>query len=109
MPLESYPSGMQLHCFGGFMAEYSFNAPQSGKCALSAWVTTAQDGQIFLFVVDSKKSSSIEVPVPYTVGMWQQSNPVVVTLERGKNTLHVELKPGSRGVSIKEFTLTRVK
>jgi hypothetical protein len=30
-------------------------------------------------------------------------------LDRGKNTLNVELKPGSRGVTIKEFTLTPVK
>ena len=108
MSMNSYPSGMQVHALGGFKAEYAFNAPQSGRYALSAWVTTVQEGQIFSFAVNSNKSP-LELPVPYTIGMWQQTKPVEVTLERGHNTLYVELKDGSRGVSIKEFTLTPVK
>jgi hypothetical protein len=108
MAMGSYPSGMQLHCLGGFKAEYSFNAPQSGKYALRAWVTTVQNGQVFSFSVKSDKKA-VELPVPYTVGMWKQTDPVIVELDRGKNTLNVELKPGSRGVTIKEFTLTPVK
>ena len=106
--MNSYPSGMQLHCSGGFKAEYSFNAPYSGRYALSACVTTVQDGQVFSFTAKSNKQP-LEVPAPYTVGMWQQTDPVAVTLASGQNTLTVELKPGSRGVSIKEFTLTPVK
>jgi chemotaxis protein histidine kinase CheA len=106
--MNSYPSGMQIHALGGFKAEYAFNAPQSGKYLLSAWVTTVQEGQVFYFSVKSDKNP-VEVPVPYTLGMWQQTKPVEVTLERGRNTLNIELKQGSRGVSVKEFTLTPVK
>ena len=51
----------------------------------------------------------MEVAVPYTIGMWQQSNPVEVVLVKGRNVLQIALKEGSRGVAIKDFTLTPVK
>ena len=51
----------------------------------------------------------LETAVPYTLGMWQQTPPIEITLEKGPNTIHFGLKEGSRGVSIKDFTLTAVK
>ena len=47
--------------------------------------------------------------MPYTVGMWQQTQPVELSLDSGKNVLNFKLQDGSRGVTIKEFTLTPVK
>jgi hypothetical protein len=99
---------MQLHCLGGFKAAYRFNAPFSGKYALTARVATVQSGQQFLIAINDPKKP-IESAVPFTLGMWQQTPPVEVTLERGKNTIHFGLKEGSRGVTIKDFTLTAVK
>ena len=51
----------------------------------------------------------IEIAVPYTVGKWQQTKPVEVSLVKGKNVLRFARPDGSRGVTIKEFTLTPVK
>ncbi len=106
--MKSYLGGMQLHCLGGFNAEYAFDAPQGGKYALSARVVTVQEGQKFLFRTNLAKQP-VEIAVPYTLGMWEQTPPVEVTLEKGQNTLQFELKQGSRGVTIKDFTLTPVR
>ena len=106
--MKSYSGGMQLHCKAGYKAEYTFDAPQPGKYALAARVVTLQEGQKFLLAANDDKQTA-EVPVPYTVGMWDQTKPVEVNLVRGKNTLHFALKEGSRDVTLKEFALTPVK
>jgi len=51
----------------------------------------------------------VEIAVPYTIGMWQPTQPVKISLVNGKNVLHFTLQDGSRGVAIKDFTLTPVK
>jgi hypothetical protein len=99
---------MQLHALGGFKTEYAFEAPAAGKYLLTARVATVQDGQMFL-ISTNNVSQPVETAVPYTVGMWKETQPIEVTLTRGKNVLHFELKPGSRGVTIKDFTLKAVK
>jgi hypothetical protein len=47
--------------------------------------------------------------VPFTLGMWAKTPPVEISLVNGKNVLHFTLQDGSRGVTIKEFTLVPVK
>ncbi len=106
--MKSFGGGMQLHGLGGFKTQYAFEAPQSGKYALTARVATVQVGQKFLFAANDAKEP-VETDVPYTTGMWQQTQPIEVSLEKGKNILNFELKTGSRGVTVKEFTLTAVK
>jgi chemotaxis protein histidine kinase CheA len=106
--MKSFSGGMQLHCLGGFKATYAFDAPQAGTYLLSAKVATVQDGQRFL-ISTNDASQPVESAVPYTVGMWQQTQPVEVALAKGRNLLHFELKPDSRGVTIKDFTLKPVK
>jgi hypothetical protein len=106
--MKSYSGGgMQLHALGGFKTEYELEAPTAGKYTLTAKVATIQEGQIFIFSANSAQPA--ELPVPYTLGAWQDTKPLQVTLEKGKNTLHFELKTGSRGVTIKDFTLSPVK
>lgn len=106
--MKSFGEGMQVHFLGGATADYQFEVPFSGKYLLSARLTTVQTGQQFLFAMNGSKEG-IETAVPYTLGMWQQSEPIEATLNKGKNTLRFGLKEGSKGVTIKEFTLTEVK
>jgi hypothetical protein len=48
--------------------------------------------------------------MPFTVGDWQDSKPVTLTLEEGKNALRFwRNKPPQYGLAIKNFTLTPVK
>jgi len=108
MSMKNFSGGMQLHCTGGFKAEYAFEAPRAGKYALAARVVTVQEGQKFLLTANDAKAP-VEIAVPYTIGKWQQTQPVEISLVNGKNVLHFTLQDGSRGVTIKEFTLTPVK
>ncbi len=105
--MKSYDGGAQIHCGGGFQARYVVDAPQAGKYALTARVATLQDGQTFVFVVDNGQEP-VEVAVPHTIGLWQLTPPVEVVLTRGPNTLQFAVADGSRGVTIKDFTLTPV-
>ena len=105
--MRSFSGGMQIHAFGGFKTEYKINAPRSGDYLLTAKVATVQTGQKFLFTV--KDGQPVEQAVPYTLGLWQTTEPIPVTLKSGSNTLHFEIAEGSRGVTIKEFILTPAK
>lgn len=105
--MRSYSGGMQIHAFGGFKAEYKINAPIAGNYLLTAKVATAQTGQKFLFTVND--GQPIEQPAPYTIGIWQSTEAIPVSLKNGSNTLVFEIATGSRGVTIKEFTLTPAK
>ncbi len=106
--MKSFSGGMQLHCTGGFKAEYTVEVPNAGKYALTARVVTTQVGQKFRLSTNDEKAP-VEIAVPYTIGKWQQTQPVELVLAGGKNVLHFALQDGSRGVTIKEFTLTPVK
>jgi hypothetical protein len=105
--MRSFTGGMQIHAFGGFKTGYKFRASRAGNYMLTAKVATAQTGQKFLFTVND--GQPVEQPVPYTIGIWQTTEAVPVTLKSGANTLHFEIAEGSRGVTIKEFTLTQAK
>jgi hypothetical protein len=106
--MKSFLGGMQLHCTGGFKAEYIIEAPRAGRYALTARVATVQEGQKFQFAANDSQAS-VEIAVPYTIGLWQQTQPVEISLVNERNVLHFALTDGSRGVTIKEFTLTPVK
>ena len=105
--MKSFLGGMQVHALSGTTADYEIEVPFSGKYLLTAKVATVQTGQKFEFSTNG--SQPIETDVPYTLGMWQQSEPIEVSLNKGRNTLRFALKEGSRGVTIKDFTLTEVK
>jgi hypothetical protein len=105
--MRSFSGGMQIHAFGGFKTVYKIKAPRAGNYLLTARVATAQTGQKFLFTVND--GQPVDQAVPYTIGIWQTTEAIPVTLKSGANTLHFELAEGSRGVTIKEFTLTPAK
>jgi hypothetical protein len=108
MSMKSFAGGMQLHCSGGFKTEYVIEAPKAGKYALTLRVVTVQQGQNFLVAANDPKTP-VEIAVPYTIGKWQHTQPVEVTLTKGANALYFALQDGSRGVTIKELILTPVK
>ncbi len=106
--MKSFSGGMQIHCGGGFKAVYAFEAPQAGVYRLTARVATLQEGQKFLVAANDARQP-VGIAVPYTVGLWQQTQPVQISVARGANTLRVELQQGSRGVTVKNFTMAPVK
>lgn len=107
--MPSNLGGMQLHCSrtpekGDF--EYTFDAPVSGKYALSARVVTPSWNQQLQVAVNGSEDP-INIELPFTVGMWGKTESVQVTLKKGANVIifsggHEALK----GLTIKDFTLT---
>ncbi len=103
----SFLGGHQLFSGGGTI-NCNIELPSAGKYALTARVTTVQDNPKMLLTTNDAKQP-IEITVPYTIGKWQATPPAEVALAQGKNSLRFTRPEGSRGLTIKEFTLTPVK
>jgi hypothetical protein len=64
--------------------------------------------QLFLVVNGAKES--IDIPLPNTIGLWGELEPVVIELKQGENTLSFHRGHFfMRGLTIKDFKLTPVK
>ena len=103
----SFQGGHQLFSGSGVIT-CDFEVQNAGKYALTARVVTVQDNPDLQFTANDMKEP-VAIKVPYTVGKWQQTEPVQVALVAGKNTLRFARPEGSRGLTVKDFTLTPVK
>jgi hypothetical protein len=110
--MKSYLGGMQLHYnrLGGPEGfEYTIDAPAAGKYALVARVVTTSAEQHLLVAANDAKEPT-DIAVPFTVGMWDKTPPVEVSLVKGKNVLHFSRGGENiKGLTIKDFTLSPVK
>jgi hypothetical protein len=104
--LGSFGGGHQLFSGGGTIT-MEVEVPRAGNYTLTARVATVQDNPKINVVVG--KSAPVEMAVPYTVGKWETTTPIEVTLAAGKNSLRLVRLDGSRGLSIREFVLTPIK
>ena len=107
--MDSVLGGKQLHysrTSGGHQPfEYTFEAPATGDYSLTSRVATPSWQQsLFVTVNDSKEQA--ELVLPHTVGMWEDSPPVTITLTKGKNVLRFSREGSVKGISIKDFTLS---
>ena len=89
--------------------EYTITAERAGKYTLTARVVTANyDQRLNVSVGDA--DSEIVMEMPFTLGKWQDSKPVTLTLEEGENILRFSRnQPPQYGLAVKDFTLTPVK
>jgi hypothetical protein len=109
--MPSNLGGTQLHYtrFGGSdTMEYTFDAPKAGKYALTARLVTPASKQ-HLFLVVNGANESIDIPLPYTIGLWGKLEPVEIELKQGQNTLsfhrgHYYM----RGITLRDFILTPI-
>jgi hypothetical protein len=109
--MKSCLGGMQLHYNRIGQPEefeYTFEAPAAGKYALAARVvTTSTDQHLLVAANDAKEPTDIAVPL--TVGMWDKTPPVEVSLLEGRNVLRFSRNEPVKGLTIKDFTLRPVK
>lgn len=106
--MKSHDGGLQVHfsrrAFAGADLHYTFQAPRAGKYALTAKVVTpGHQRPLNVDVNDSGKS--VPMPLPYTAGKWETTEPLIVELKRGTNTLYMS---GPTRASFKQFQLTPV-
>jgi len=109
--MRSYLGGMQLHYNRNGNPEefeYTFDAPAAGKYALTARVVTPSWKQHLLVAANGAKEP-IDIALPFTLGMWEKTQPVEVSLVKGQNVLRFSRNEPVKGLTIKEFTLTPVK
>lgn len=108
---ESNLGGMQLiySRYGGAQVlEYSFEAPKAGKYALTSRMASSRWDMSLL--VSANGESPITMLIPFNNGLWETSEPVMVELKAGSNTLTFARPEDMRkGIAIKDFTLTPVK
>jgi hypothetical protein len=110
--MKSYLGGMQLHYSrmgGAEVFEYTVDAPAAGKYAVSARVVTTSADQHLLVAANDAKEPT-DIAVPFTVGMWDKTPAVEVSLVQGKNVLRFSRGGENiKGLTIKDITLTPVK
>ena len=83
---------------------YTFDAPRAGTYKLVANVVTPKWGQ--RLHVSANGGDAVEMPLPYTIGMWEQTAPVEIALAAGRNELTFH---GPARATIDQFTLTPVR
>jgi hypothetical protein len=116
--MKSYLGGMQLHYERNGRAqdfEYTFDSPASGKYQLVARVVTPSWKQHFLVSLNGS-SKPIDFALPYTVGKWETTKPIIIQLNKGKNIMKFSRGAEidgegkrNKGVTFKDFTLVPVK
>jgi len=109
--MKSNLGGMQLHynrLGNPEEFEYTFEAPAAGKYALTARVVTPSWKQSLLLTANGAKKP-IDIALPFTVGMWETTQPVEVALVEGKNVLRFSREEPVKGLTIKDFTLEPLK
>jgi len=109
--MESDLGGMQLHYSRNGAPqefEYTFDVPKAGKYALTARVVTPSWKQHLMVAANGAKEP-VDIALPYTVGMWDRTQPVEITLAKGRNVLTFSREhEGLKGLTIKDFTLRPV-
>lgn len=110
--MNSYAGGKQLHYNRNGKPEefeYTFDVPKAGTYALTARVVTTSANQILLVAANGAGEPK-SIAVPFTVGMWDKTEPVEVDLVKGKNVLTFSRGGENiKGLTIKDFTLTPLK
>ena len=84
--------------------EYTFDAPKAGKYKLVASVVTPKPKQVLFATANG--GAAVEMTLPYTIGMWDNTVPVAIELKAGKNVLKFH---GPARVTVGTFTLVPVK
>jgi len=101
--MNSYLGGQQMTC-GGKPFSFEVDVSRAGKYRINARVVTVRDVTLQFTVNNAAEPTPF--PLPYTIGRWQQTVPIEVTLTQGKNTIKFSKPPTN--ATIKDFTLTPV-
>jgi len=103
--------GMQLHYQRlGTRPEilrYTVQAPVAGKYEITAKIATVSVQQTVILRLNRR--TLVNLTLPYTKGLWKQTDPEVIELREGGNSIMFTLRAPNRGVSIKEFQLKPMK
>jgi hypothetical protein len=104
-------SFVQMHySLGGIRPEllsYTLDLPKAGKYAFSASVVSVTIDRQFL--LRANRRNMYEIDIPFSMGDWVDTKPVIMELKAGKNRLQLTCKSSNKGLSMKDFKLTPVE
>jgi len=89
------------------LIKYRLEVPAAGEYELTAQLSTVSFKQEMIIRVN--REEPVTYAIPYTKGMWAESQPLKVKLDEGKNILSITARVPNRGFSIKSFQLKPVK
>jgi hypothetical protein len=98
--VNSFLGGQQLICDAPVTCVVDVRQP--GKYTLSARIVTVHDESHAQLTTTSNKDP-VDVVIPYTVGKWQNTKPVEITLVQGKNEINLNT---TSKMALKDLTLT---
>jgi len=109
--MPGWDEGTQVH-YGRLGARpelirYTIEAPADGKYELVSNVATVSPK--IEVIVRVNRRLMLDMPLPYTKGMWQKTEPIVMDLKEGRNSIMLTCRAPNRGFTMKEFTLKPVK
>ena len=81
--------------------------PKDGKYGFTAQVCTVTVDRQFLLRVNRR--TLVDVDLPFTLADWMDTEPVILDLKEGRNTLNLTLVAPNKGVSVKQFRLKPVR
>jgi hypothetical protein len=103
--------GMQLHYqrLGNRpeILRYTVQSPVAGKYEITAKIATVSVQQTVILRLNRR--AFVNLSLPYTKGLWKQTDPKIIELREGSNSFMFTLRAPNRGVSIKEFQLKPMK
>jgi len=88
--------------------EYEITADEAGTRFLTANISSWHMNQDLILLRLRKNKTYPLVPVYYTVGYWNQTQPIEVEIVKGKNVLRF-MRRSSTELAIKEFFLYKTK
>ena len=109
--LDSWDGGMQIHYqrIGERpeLLKYTVEAPAAGNYELTLNVSTVSEKYEVIARINRRKM--VNVMLPYTKGSWQRTEPEIIELREGRNTIQFTFRAPNRGVSLKDFQLKPVQ
>lgn len=113
--MKSFDSGEQLMSNSGDLTDpmsssfsYVFNTEEDATVYLTANFSTWHMNQDLLVIASNTSSKAQTVPVYYTLGYWNETQPVKVKLLKGSNVLTF-YRTSDRALAFKEFLLFKDK
>lgn len=109
--LKSWDDGYQLHYSRlgqrPKLFKYRVEVPAEGEYELSAMAATVSPHHQMLVRIN--RDEPVPFAMPYTKGLWANSDSIKVKLSEGRNTISVTARTPNRGVSLKNWQLKPVK
>ncbi len=109
--LDSWDGGMQIHYqrLGKRpeLLKYTVETTAAGKYEMTMKVCTVSKPAPVIARLNRR--TLVNKTLPYTKGDWQRTEPELIELREGRNTIQLTFRAPNRGVSIKDFQLKPVK